>query len=97
MSVNMISELRQRVRRDGEATITVEEFDRLQSEWLTRAPMDIAPKHESLIQGLVKVATEELPHDYMGLCPDQVDGHDRRDSKCEACKLLTLADNLLKG
>lgn len=35
--MNIISELRQRIRRDGTATITSEEYDQLQREWITRS------------------------------------------------------------
>ena len=35
--MNMISQLRQRIRLDGSATITPAEYDQLQAEWITRA------------------------------------------------------------
>ena len=34
--MNMISTLRQRVRQNGKAEITAEEYDQLQAEWITR-------------------------------------------------------------
>lgn len=34
--MNMISELRQRVRQSGKAEITAAEYDQLQAEWITR-------------------------------------------------------------
>lgn len=33
----MISQLRERVRINGTATITIDEFNQLQAEWITRA------------------------------------------------------------
>jgi len=38
--MNMISTLRQRVRAGGSATITIDEFNQLQSEWITRANIE---------------------------------------------------------
>ena len=35
--MNMISTLRQRIRQNGKAEITAEEYDQLQTEWITRA------------------------------------------------------------
>jgi hypothetical protein len=34
--MNMISEIRRRVSADGAATITVDEYNQLQREWITR-------------------------------------------------------------
>lgn len=38
--MNMISALRQRVREGGAATITIDEFNQLQAEWITRVGAD---------------------------------------------------------
>lgn len=38
--MNMISQLRQRIARTGTATITTEEFNQLQAEWITRTKME---------------------------------------------------------
>ena len=42
--MNMISQLRQRVVQNGSAMITLEEFNQLQAEWITRARMDVSDK-----------------------------------------------------
>lgn len=42
----MISTLRQRVRENGEAVITLEEFNQLKAEWITRTKIE--DLHESL-------------------------------------------------
>lgn len=49
VSMNMISQLRQRLREDGQATITPAEYDQLQAEWITRAGAEdvvTAAKHD---------------------------------------------------
>lgn len=38
--MNMISTLRQQVREHGDATITLDEFNQLQAEWITRTQME---------------------------------------------------------
>lgn len=38
--MNMISTLRQRVREGGATTITVDEFNQLQAEWITRTKVE---------------------------------------------------------
>lgn len=49
--MNMISQLRQRVRQNGKAEITAEEYDQLQAEWITRAGITEALELQaSLIQ-----------------------------------------------
>jgi hypothetical protein len=40
--MNMISQLRQRVSQNGEATISLEEFNQLQAEWITRAQIEVS-------------------------------------------------------
>ncbi len=38
--MNMISQLRQRVQKEGKTEITLEEFNQLQGEWITRTKME---------------------------------------------------------
>jgi len=52
--MNMISVLRQRVKADGKATISVAEYDQLQAEWITRAKVD-APAAPSLAPAWISV------------------------------------------
>jgi hypothetical protein len=40
--MNMISQLRQRVSQNGEATLTLEEFNQLQAEWIIRAQIEVS-------------------------------------------------------
>jgi len=41
--VNMISELRKRINKNGHGTlITVDEFNKLQAEWITRANIEVS-------------------------------------------------------
>ena len=51
--MNMISELRMRIVKNGRATITAEEFDQLQTEWIMRT------KAEYMVNNLT-VATNAL-------------------------------------
>lgn len=47
--MNMISQLRQRIRQDGSATIAPAEYDQLQAEWITRVGAEdvvAAAKHD---------------------------------------------------
>jgi hypothetical protein len=39
--MNKISELRQRIKSDNEVVITIDDFNQLQSEWITRTKLDI--------------------------------------------------------
>lgn len=48
-----------------------------------------------IIQDLIKVATNEIDHDYYGLCPDIVDGFDCRDPDCKACQIIMSAERYL--
>tara|TARA_R110001583_G_scaffold155783_6_gene307465 strand:+ start:1141 stop:1446 length:306 start_codon:yes stop_codon:yes gene_type:complete len=41
--MNMISQLRQRVSEDGAASLNIDEFNRLQTEWVTRAKIEVLP------------------------------------------------------
>lgn len=38
----MISQLRQRVSQNGEATLSLEEFNQLQAEWIVRAQIEVS-------------------------------------------------------
>lgn len=49
------------------------------------------------LKGLVRIATGQVQHVYMGMCPDQVEGPDVRDDDCPACQLLTPTDGILNG
>jgi hypothetical protein len=49
--MNMISEIRQRVSEYGFTNITVDEFNHLQAEWITRANIEVIPPvSKSLLQ-----------------------------------------------
>jgi hypothetical protein len=41
---------------------------------------------------LLKVATNETRHVYMGLCPDELEGHNSRDPDCPACQAIANAE-----
>lgn len=45
-----------------------------------------------LINHLIDVGSGKIPHRFMGQCPDAVDGHDRRDKSCRACRILIQAE-----
>lgn len=47
---------------------------------------------DRIISDLIKVATGELPHTYLELCPDTVDGHHQRDPECPACQAIMAAE-----
>ena len=51
--MNMISQLRQRIARTGTATITTEEFNQLQGEWITRTKMEKDELKASPVEQLV--------------------------------------------
>lgn len=51
--MNMISQLRQRIARAGTATITTEEFNQLQAEWITRTKMEKDELTASPVERLV--------------------------------------------
>lgn len=40
--MNMISQLRKTISENGQATITVDEFNQLQAEWITRAQIQVS-------------------------------------------------------
>jgi hypothetical protein len=41
--MNMISDIRQRVSEYGFTNITIDEFNQLQAEWITRANIEVIP------------------------------------------------------
>ncbi len=47
------------------------------------------------IRDLIDVATGQIPHLYMGRCPDVVDGHKKRDKKCPACRVIERAEKVI--
>lgn len=48
------------------------------------------PTPEALV-ALVAVATGKIVHVYNGECPDEIEGHDRRDPACPACQAIEAA------
>lgn len=46
----------------------------------------------TLSRDLIAIATGKIRHRYMGGCPDTVDGHDRRDKTCRACRIIIRAE-----
>ena len=48
-------------------------------------------KSRQVIADLIAVGTGEIPHRYMGSCPDCIDGHGWRDKQCPACRVLVRA------
>jgi hypothetical protein len=47
--MNMINQLRQRIKQTGKTEITVDEYNQLQSEWIIRAPIsNIADKDKHI-------------------------------------------------
>lgn len=49
------------------------------------------------MRGLIDVCTNRIPHAYMGMCPDSIEGHDVRDHDCPACAAVLAAERLLVG
>ena len=47
-----------------------------------------------IMQGLADIATGKISHVYRGICPDALEGHDKRDDECPACKILMRYDAL---
>lgn len=42
--MNMISQIRQRINASGEASVSIDEFNQLQAEWITRCLPDTPSK-----------------------------------------------------
>ena len=55
--MNMISQFRQRVNKDGKAEITLEEFNQLQAEWIIRTKMEKDELTASPVEQLVSCGT----------------------------------------
>jgi len=55
--MNMISQLRARISQSGKTEITVDEYNQLQSEWITRAGADelIAAEGLTVIRTVLRV------------------------------------------
>jgi len=75
--MNMISELRQRVRNNGKAEITPEEFDRLQAEWITRTGAEdlVLAEREACAKVCERIGgkmTDDCYGAQTGFWPDQV-------------------------
>lgn len=51
----------------------------------------------AVIRRLIDVSTNRIPHAYMGMCPDSIEGHDVRDHDCPACAAVLAAERLLVG
>ena len=64
--MNMISQLRQRVRQNGQVTITAEEYDLLQTEWITRIGAEDMVEAER--EACAKVCADRA-HDEPGKLP----------------------------
>jgi transposase InsO family protein len=50
-----------------------------------------------VLRALHGVALGLMPHDFKGLCPDDVEGVDVRDPECPACQILIRVDNLMES
>ena len=46
---------------------------------------------------LMTVAERQARHDDQGLCPDETEGHDRRDPECPVCRVLMAAEKVVKA
>ena len=71
--MNMISQLRQRVVKDGKTEITVEEFNQLQAEWITRTKMEkdeltASPVERLVIKQTFKEEKERFLKEVQHLC-----------------------------
>lgn len=40
------------------------------------------------VAALIRVGSGEVPHTFMGLCPDSLNGSSSRDDACPACQVL---------
>lgn len=58
---------------------------------------DVTQVSTEALKGLVSIATGQVQHVYMGMCPDQVEGPDVRDDDCPACQFLTRTDGVISG
>ena len=58
--MNMISELRQRVRQCGKAEITAAEYNQLQTEWITRSGIDASAQYDITREAFVANLEQQL-------------------------------------
>lgn len=65
--MNMISKLRQRVRKDRTAEISIDEFNQLQAEWITRTKMEKDELTASPVEQLVSQPIQ-CGKDYKQFC-----------------------------
>ena len=63
----------------------------LDANFIAHARADV-PDLAAQVRALRRVATGEIKHRYTYGCPDALDGHDRRDPLCAACKVLAATD-----
>lgn len=62
--MNMISQLRQRVSQNGEAKLSLEEFNQLQAEWILRAQIEVS--ESCPVYALPSNTREQLTHQQSG-------------------------------
>jgi hypothetical protein len=48
----------------------------------------VTAEERDILRDLLRVATGELPHDFMGACPDRPDEYVGRDHRCAACRAI---------
>lgn len=58
--MNMISELRQRVRQFGKAEITAAEYNKLQVEWIMRTGIDSSAQYDATREAFVSNLEQQL-------------------------------------
>lgn len=51
--------------------------------------------HLEVLKQLRDIATGVTSHRYNGMCPDELEGPDVRDTDCPACRALLAADAAL--
>ncbi|MBF4628914.1 TetR/AcrR family transcriptional regulator [Curtobacterium flaccumfaciens] len=54
-------------------------------------------EYRRIAESLLAVATGRQEHEYLGLCPDGVEGPDSRDPDCKACQVLVEAEQAVAG
>src|SRR5690606_31045294 len=47
-----------------------------------------APVVPDAISTLIRHASGEIQHANLGLCPDEIEGHDSRDPECQVCQAM---------
>lgn len=61
------------------------------ADFIAHARTDV-PDLAAQVRALRRIATGEIKHRYTYGCPDALDGHDKRDPLCAACKVLAATD-----